>query len=80
MVVEGVPPLSIKVEGAQGGGGGREATDGPRSGERVRGKGKRKRPPSGYELPELTAMCGLVSDLGHEDDRCVTHNHTCTNV
>ena len=62
--------LSSECEGVGGGweGGGTadDLTDG-RSGERVKKK-KKKRPPSGYDLPEVTT-CNLVSDLGHEDDR-----------
>lgn len=48
---------------------GRDAPDG-KGGERRKGKGS-KRPLSGYELPEISSMCELLSDLGHEDDRYI---------
>ena len=46
------------------GAGGVDAVDG---GD-VRVKKGKKRPLSGYDLPEIT-VCGLVGDLGHQDDR-----------
>ena len=46
----------------------RESTDGAGGGsEKV--KRKKKRPLSGYELPEVKSVSDLVGDLGHEDDR-----------
>jgi tetratricopeptide (TPR) repeat protein len=46
-----------------GGGGGKEMVDG------VKEKRRKKRPLSGYYLPESLPDCDFVTDLGHEDDR-----------
>ena len=53
-----------------GGGGGKEMVDG------VKEKRGKKRPLSGYYLPESIPDCDFVTDLGHEDDRSIhTHIH-----
>lgn len=52
-----------KGEGG-GGEGGKDMVDGV-----VRKKRGKKRPLSGYYLPDTLAECDLVTDLGHEDDR-----------
>ena len=55
---------------ADRGGGGKEMVDG------VKEKRGKKRPLSGYYLPESIPDCDFVTDLGHEDDRSIhTHIH-----
>ena len=55
---------SDQVEGSLGGAVGREAVDGV-----WRERRGRKRPSSGYDLPEPLPAWDLVTDLGPEDDR-----------
>ena len=58
---------------ADRGGGGKEMVDG------VKEKRGKKRPLSGYYLPESIPDCDFVTDLGHEDDRS-THTHIHHNL
>ena len=69
--MNGLTPHPAEREGEREGG--KECVDG------VKEKKGKKRPASGYYLPESIPECDLISDLGPEDDRSpLFYTHTNT--